>query len=43
MVTQTHISKLWSVLPNKLYGIPAPKKEDLQNLTQAGIKSIVVY
>lgn len=41
MVTQTHISKLWSVLPNKLYGMPAPKKEDLQNLTQAGIKSIV--
>ena len=41
MDTQTHISKLWSVLPNKLYSMPAPKKEDLQNLTQAGIKSIV--
>lgn len=41
MDTQTHISKLWSVLPNKLYGMPAPKKEDLQNLSKVGIKSIV--
>ena len=38
---ETHISKLWNVLPNKLYGMPAPKKEDLQDLSQAGIKSIV--
>jgi atypical dual specificity phosphatase len=38
---ETHISKLWNVLPNKLYGMPAPKKKDLQDLSQAGIKSIV--
>lgn len=38
---ETHISKLWNVLPNKLYGMPAPKKEDLKDLSQAGIKSIV--
>jgi atypical dual specificity phosphatase len=40
-MNETHISKLWSVLANKLYGMPAPKKEDLQDLSNAGIKSIV--
>lgn len=40
-MNETHISKLWSVLPNKLYGMPVPEEKDLQNLTQAGIKSIV--
>jgi len=41
MDNNSHISKLWSVLPNKLYGMPVPEEKDLQNLTQAGIKSIV--
>lgn len=41
MDKETHISKLWNVLPNKLYGMPAPEEKDLENLTQAGIKSIV--
>lgn len=41
MDDKTHISKLWNVLPNKLYGMPAPKKEDLEDLNKAGIKSIV--
>lgn len=41
MDDNTHISKLWNVLPNKLYGMPAPKKEDLQDLSNAGIKSII--
>ena len=41
MDDKTHISKLWSVLPNKLYGMPAPKKEDLEDLNKAGIKSII--
>lgn len=40
-MNETHISKLWSVLPNKLYGMPVPEEKDLQNLAQAGIKSIV--
>ena len=41
MDDKTHISKLWSVLPNKLYGKSAPKKEDLEDLNKAGIKSII--
>ena len=41
MDDKTHISKLWNVLPNKLYGMPAPKKEDLEDLNKAGIKSII--
>jgi protein-tyrosine phosphatase len=41
MDKEKHISKLWNVLPNKLYGMPAPEEKDLENLTQAGIKSIV--
>lgn len=41
MSNETHISKLWNVLPNKLYGMSAPEEKDLENLTQAGIKSIV--
>lgn len=40
-MNETHISKLWSVLPNKLYGMPVPEEKDLKNLAQAGIKSIV--
>ena len=40
-MNETHISKLWSVLPNKLYGMPVTEEKDLQNLIQAGIKSIV--
>ena len=40
-MNETHISKLWNVLPNKLYGMPAPKKDDLENLAKTGIKSIV--
>lgn len=41
MDNNSHISKLWNVLPNKLFGMPAPEEKDLKNLTQAGIKSIV--
>ena len=41
MDNNSHISKLWNVLPNELYGMPAPEEKDLENLTQAGIKSIV--
>ena len=40
-MNETHISKLWNVLPKKLYGMPAPKKDDLENLAKTGIKSIV--
>lgn len=40
-MNETHISKMWPVLPNKLYGMPVPEEKDLQNLAQAGIKSIV--
>ena len=41
MHNNLHISKLWNVLPNKLYGMPAPEKKDLQNLSDKKIKSIV--
>ena len=41
MHNNSHISKLWNVLPNKLYGMPAPEKKDLQNLSDKQIKSIV--
>ena len=41
MHNNLHISKLWNVLPNKLYCMPAPEKKDLQNLSDKKIKSIV--
>ena len=41
MDNDSHISKLWNVIPNKLYGMPVPEEKDLLNLTQSGIKSIV--
>lgn len=41
MDNQIHISKLWNVLPNKLYGMPVPEEKDLQNLSDTGIRSIV--
>ena len=41
MDNNSHISKLWNVLPNKLYGMPAPEKKDLENLSEKGVKSIV--
>lgn len=41
MDDKTHISKLWNVLPNKLYGMPAPEEKDLKNLYDKGIRSIV--
>lgn len=41
MDNNSHISKLWNVLPNKLYGMPAPEEKDLQNLSDKGVKSIV--
>jgi len=41
MDNNSHISKLWNVLPNKLYGMPAPEEKDLQDLAKSGIKSIV--
>lgn len=41
MDNNSHISKLWNVLPNKLYGMPAPEEKDLENLSDEGVKSIV--
>lgn len=41
MDNNSHISKLWNVLPNKLYGMPAPEEKDLKNLSDKGVKSIV--
>ena len=41
MDSNTHISKLWNVLPNKLSGMPAPLVEDLEELYNSGIRSIV--
>ncbi len=41
MDNNTHISKLWNVLPNKLSGMPAPEVEDLKNLYNNGVRSIV--
>jgi len=41
MNDQPHISKLWSILPNKLSGMPQPKVEDLSALHNAGVRAIV--
>lgn len=41
MDNNTHISKLWNVLPNKVSGMPAPEVEDLEELHNSGIRSIV--
>ncbi len=37
----THISQLWNVIPNKLYGMPVPTESDLEDLKDKGIKAIV--
>lgn len=41
MDDKSHISKLWSVLPNKLSGMPKPEEQDLIELQSSGIKGIV--
>jgi len=41
MEDQSHISKLWWVTPQKLSGMPQPKREDLAPLYNAGVRAIV--
>ncbi len=41
MEHQSHLSKLWWVLPNKVSGMPQPQVDDLSPLYNAGIRAIV--
>lgn len=41
MTLQSHISKLWSIIPEKLSGMPQPQTEDLSSLYARGIRAIV--
>lgn len=41
MENQSHSSKLWWVLPNKLAGMPKPQADDLPLLYKADIRAIV--
>lgn len=40
-MSETHISKLWNVIPNKLSGMPLPAESDLQALKDKEVKAIV--
>ena len=41
MNDQSHISKLWSILPNQLAGMPQPQVEDLSTLHDSGVRTII--
>ena len=41
MNENSHISKVWNVIPNKLSGMPKPEINDLEALSKKEIKAIV--
>lgn len=41
MDNNSHISKVWCVLENKLSGMPKPEETDLKALYESGIRAIV--
>lgn len=41
MDNQTHISKLWWILPGQLAGMPKPQVEDLAAVRDVGIRAII--
>ena len=41
MTDQTHLSKVWPILPQKLLGMPQPQVDDLPQLYNSGVRAIV--
>ena len=41
MSNDSHVSKLWAILPKQLVGMPQPQVEDLRALHEVGVRSII--